>query len=161
MSKNPGDIDWTPAYTGSGSFETFTIPVGEFYTGNGFRLVVVNDKDAGTLDNTGRFRNVRIFEELPPPGACTVETDFDGGGASGWTNNGASTCSTGSFVVGTPTQVINGGVTTQLAGDHTTGSGNAFFTAVNTSAGVNDVDGGNCVAESATFAVAEASDVSI
>ena len=64
-------------------------------------------------------------------------------------------------MVGTPTEVVNGGVTTQLAGDHTTGSGNAFFSAVNTSAGVNDVDGGTCIVESPTYNVATASSVSV
>ncbi len=57
------DIDWSQAYTGSGTFETFRIPVGEFYTGSGFRLVVVNDKDRRPANNTSRFRNVRIYEK--------------------------------------------------------------------------------------------------
>ncbi len=156
-----GDINWTPAYSGSGAFESFTIPVGQYYTGSGFHLVVVNDKDSGTLNNNSWFRNVRIFEDMPPPGSCTVETSFESGGASGWTNSAASTCSTGFFVVGTPTEVINSGVTTQLGGDHTTGSGNAFFSATNSSAGVNDVDAGNCIVESPTYSVTEDSDVSI
>lgn len=30
-----------------GDFESFVIPVGQFYTGNAMRLVFVNDKDAG------------------------------------------------------------------------------------------------------------------
>ncbi|CAB1081074.1 hypothetical protein D1AOALGA4SA_8734 [Olavius algarvensis Delta 1 endosymbiont] len=155
------DINWTPRYSGSGAFESFTIPVGQYYTGSGFHLVVVNDKDSGTLDNNSWFSNVRIFEDTPPPGSCTVETDFESGGANGWINNAASTCSTGTFVVGTPTEIVNSGVTTQLAGDHTTGSGNAFFTAVNNSAGVNDVDGGNCITESPAYPVDEDSDVSV
>jgi len=58
-----GDINWTPAYPGNGEFVTYTIPVGEYYTGSGFWLVVVNDKDAGTLNNTSRFRNVRVYEK--------------------------------------------------------------------------------------------------
>jgi len=56
---------------------------------------------------------------------------------------------------------VSGGTVTQLAGDHTTGSGNAFFTAVNTSNGVDDVDGGNCIATSPVYPVSEASDVSV
>ena len=51
-------------------------------------------------------------------------------------------------------------MTTQLAGDHT-GGGNALFTATNTSAGVNDVDGGECRATSPTYSVSAASDVSV
>ena len=146
-------------YTNVGAFQQYTIPVGDFYTGSAMHLVLVNDKDSGTPNNTSRFRNVRIYEDVPPPG-CVI-TDFESGGAEGWTNSGASTCTTGTLVVGTPTEVVNSGVTTQVGGDHTTGSGNAFFTAVNTSAGVNDVDGGNCIAESGTTSVAEDSTVSI
>ena len=97
----------------------------------------------------------------PPPPTCAADVDFEGG-AAGWTNSGSSTCSTGSFVVGTPDEVINGGVTTQLGGDHTSGSGNAFFSADNaSSAGVNDVDGGNCIVTSPVYAVSQASDVSV
>lgn len=64
-------------------------------------------------------------------------------------------------MTGTPTQVVNGGVTTQVAGDHTSGSGAALFTAPNTSAGSHDVDGGTCTVTSPTYSVAESSDLSI
>lgn len=50
------------SYTTLGSFVTYRIPVGTFYTGTGFRLVLVNDKDAGAQTNTSRFRNVRLIE---------------------------------------------------------------------------------------------------
>ena len=116
------------------TYKSFRINVGQFYTGSSMFLVLVNDKDSGTANNTSWFRNIRIFEDIPDPGSCSVDTNFESGPA-GWTNSAASTCSTGAFVVGTPSQVVNGGVTTQLAGDHTTGSGNAFFSAGNTSAG--------------------------
>lgn len=96
----------------------------------------------------------------PPPGGECTTTDFTSG-ASGWTNSSASTCSTGAFVAAVPTSVVNGGVTTQVGGDHTTGGGNAFFTATNSSAGVNDVDGGTCIAESGNTAVTEASTLSV
>ncbi|MBZ0111153.1 MAG: hypothetical protein K8J08_01700 [Thermoanaerobaculia bacterium] len=155
-----GTQNWTSAnhdfdnYSGT-AFTTYSIPVGQYYTGTMF-LVLTNDNDAGS-GNTSRFRNVRVFDEVSN---CTAEVNFQGG-AAGWTNDASSTCSTGSFVIGTPTQVINGGVTTQLAGDHTTGSGNAFFSAVNTSAGVNDVDGGTCVVLSPVYPVSQASNVSV
>ncbi|MEM9595141.1 MAG: trypsin-like peptidase domain-containing protein [Acidobacteriota bacterium] len=145
-------------YSGS-AFTTYTIPVGQYYTGSGLRLVLVNDKDAGALNNNSRFRNVRVFEP-GSGGGCTTDVDFESG-ASGWTNSSASTCSTGAFVAATPTSVVNGGVTTQVAGDHTSGSGNAFFSATNSSAGVNDVDGGNCVVLSPVYPTSAASDVSI
>lgn len=56
------------AYNGQytvGNFTTYRIPVGAFYTGSALRLVLVNDKDVGTLNNTSRFRNVRVFESAP------------------------------------------------------------------------------------------------
>ena len=98
--------------------------------------------------------------DLVPLSACTT-VDFDDGSAAGWFNSPASTCTTGSFVVATPTQVVDGGVVTQVGGDHTSGSGNAFFSAVNTAAGTNDVDGGACIVESPVYPVAAPSSLSI
>lgn len=92
------------------------------------------------------------------PPACDVDEGFESG-AGGWTNDAASSCSTGSFVVGSPTEVINGGVTTQLAGARS--GSNAFFSAVNTSDGADDVDGGECIVNSPVYNVSQASDVSI
>ncbi len=92
--------------------------------------------------------------------ATCDSVDFEGG-AAGWTNSPASTCSTGTFVVGTPTEIVNGGVTTQLGGDHTTGSGNAFFSAVNTGAGTDDIDGGECIVTSPIYPITQDSSVSI
>ena len=142
-------------YSGSG-FTTYQIPVGQYFTGSAMFLVLVNDFDAGSGNNS-RFRNVRVFEA--GGGACSVDEDFEAG-ATDWVNGAAATCTTGDFVLGTPTLVTNGGVTTQLAGDHTTGSGSAVFTATNTSAGVNDVDGGTCILESPVWSVTDASTLS-
>ena len=60
----PGDIDWGRPYDSAqlGTFKSYVIPVGRFYTGSAFRLVLVNDKDAGAPNNTSRFRDVRVFE---------------------------------------------------------------------------------------------------
>ena len=93
-----------------------------------------------------------------PSAACSVETGFESG-ASGWTNEGASTCSTGTFVAANPTQQTTSGVITQPDGA-ASGSG-AYFTATNSSVGNADVDGGNCIARSPAVAVAEASTLSI
>jgi hypothetical protein len=87
-----------------------------------------------------------------------VEEGFEGG-AGGWSNSTASTCSTGSYVVGTPSLQTNGGVTTQVGGANS--GSNAYFTAFNSSAGSNDVDGGNCIANSPTYVVSEASTLSV
>lgn len=150
---------FTETYTGNGDFQSFSIPVGQFYTGS-MNLAFTNDKDSGTLNNEGRFRCVRVFEDDGGGGGdCSVEIDFESG-AAGWTNSGASSCTTGAFVVGTPTQQTST-IVTQVAGDNTTGTGNALFTATNSSVGNADVDDGVCIAESPVFTVGEASDLSV
>ncbi|GAB4565827.1 MAG: hypothetical protein Tsb0020_17000 [Haliangiales bacterium] len=94
----------------------------------------------------------------PPPGECSVEEGFEGG-SNGWTNSAASTCTTGSFIVSNPTEVIDGGVTTQP--DGAMSGSRAFYTARNSSVGVDDVDNGNCIANSPSFPVADASTLTI
>ncbi len=154
-----GRLDAPVNYTGNGAFQQFSIPVGQSYTGT-MNLVFSNDNDAGS-GNQGQFRCVRILDDStppPPPPTCTVADDFESGSA-GWSN--AGNCTTGDFVLGTPTQQSDGGVITQVGGDATTGNGNALFTATNSSVGVNDVDGGECILNSPNFSVANASTLSI
>lgn len=93
-----------------------------------------------------------------PPIACAFEDNFTT--STGWTNATTSTCSTGAYVRTTPNQVSNSGVVTQVDGD-SGGDGFALFTATNSSAGSNDVDGGACVALSPPITVSEASTLSI
>jgi hypothetical protein len=101
---------------------------------------------------------VFAVSSAPPGGGCTVDDDFEGGTA-GWFNDAASTCSTGDYVEGNPTSVVNGGVTTQVGGSH---SGvTSLFTATNSAAGVDDVDGGNCILGSPAWAVSNASTLSV
>lgn len=95
----------------------------------------------------------------PPPPACT-RLNFDDGGTGGWSNASIATCSTGSFIVGSPSEQSNGGVTTQVDGAFG-GSGFALYTAANTSAGSNDVDGGTCIAESPSYTVDSTSEISL
>ncbi|HSR49383.1 MAG TPA: M36 family metallopeptidase [Acidobacteriota bacterium] len=86
-----GRITWTPQYSGAGSFQTFTIPVGDFYTGT-MRMVFTNDKDSGTLNNEGRFKCVRVFEDGGGGGGpTTVFDDSFETGAPGWTKTSGST----------------------------------------------------------------------
>ncbi|WP_282087893.1 T9SS type A sorting domain-containing protein [Aquimarina algiphila] len=47
-------------YTGSG-FKTYTIPIGNFYTGNAMSLILVNDNDGGSGNNSS-FKNIRVYE---------------------------------------------------------------------------------------------------
>ena len=145
-------------YSGSGT-TSYSIPVGQYYTGGSMRLVLVNDNDAGS-NNTSYFTNVRVFEDTGGGGSCAVDDDFESG-AAGWSNSGASTCSTGAFILGAPTLQTNSGVTTQVGGDHSSPGTNAIYTASNTSAGNADVDNGVCILDSPTWNVSEASTLSI
>jgi YVTN family beta-propeller protein len=54
------DITNFETYSGSAVLH-YVIPVGLFYTGTGMRLVLVNDKDAGSGTNS-RFSNVQVYE---------------------------------------------------------------------------------------------------
>ncbi len=54
-----GKIELSPRYNGSGDFQAYSIPVGQFYTGS-MRLVLTNDKDSGTGNNESRFACVRV-----------------------------------------------------------------------------------------------------
>lgn len=151
-----GRILHQPEYSGNGGWQLMTIDVGSNYTGSKF-LAFVNDNDAGS-GNEGVFRCVRVINDEPPPSQCTVQDDFENG-ATGWSNDASSTCSTGAYTIGNPTQQTNSGVVTQVGGSH---SGvNSIFTATNTSAGVNDVDSGNCVLGSPTWQVSEDSILSL
>ncbi|WP_299434448.1 glycosyl hydrolase [uncultured Aquimarina sp.] len=62
-TQNWGNRDFN--YTSNG-YTNFSIPVGNFYTGNDMYLVLVNDFDNGS-GNTSSFRNVRIFENNTVP----------------------------------------------------------------------------------------------
>ncbi len=86
---------------------------------------------------------------------CTVDEDFENGSA-GWVNDAASTCTTGAYVTGNPTNATNG---FQIVGSNSGVS--SIFTATNSSAGVNDVDGGNCILSSPTWAVGSNSTLSV
>ena len=57
-----GDHTYDGGYSSPGTWQSYQIPVGSFYTGSGFRLVLVNDKDSGSLVNDSRFRNVRVYD---------------------------------------------------------------------------------------------------
>lgn len=103
---------------------------------------------------------LQVERATPPTGECTVNENFENGGA-GWVASNSSTCATGHFVVGKPTRRglrINGRwLNTQAAGE----SGNAWFTAFNTSRGNDDVDDGTCILESRVWRVDEDSNLSL
>jgi subtilisin family serine protease len=116
----------------------------------------------GVLTGIGTGSPNRLLFTLsgtpPPPPSCAVQQGFETD-ASGWSNDAASTCTTGAYVRANPTLVTDGGVTTQVGGSHAGTS--SVFTATNSSAGVNDVDGGNCILASPTWSVSAASTLSV
>ncbi len=62
-------VDWgitNFSYTGNGELQSFSIPVGEFYTGAGMGFVIANDKDEGAPDNEVIVSNVIISSVTPP-----------------------------------------------------------------------------------------------
>ncbi len=73
-------------YTAStGTWQTFTIPVGQYFTGQFSRLFFVMDHDTGAQDGDAYFRNIKVSE-----GACVTcddgvqngdETGVDCGGS--------------------------------------------------------------------------------
>ncbi len=144
-----GSLSWTSSIDGNigsgGSFSTSTLSVGN-------HTITASVTDSGGLSGSDA---ISITVQSVGGGGCSLETDFETGGLNGWTNLGTSTCSTGTYVVATPTLQTNGGVTTQVGGDNTTGSGNALFTATNISAGNADVDGGNCIVQSPSVSVTQ------
>ncbi|MFK8017934.1 MAG: S8 family serine peptidase [Gammaproteobacteria bacterium] len=154
-----GRIGVSPGYSGNDDWQLFSIDVGSNYTGN-MRLAFVNDQDSGS-GAAGTYRCVRVIDDStppPPPADCTVEDSFEAG-VAGWSNGAASTCSTGAYTLGAPSQQSNSGVVTQVGGANT--GANAIYTATNTSAGADDVDGGNCVLDSPQWNVTSLSELSV
>lgn len=79
-----------------------------------------------------------------------------------WTASAESTCTRGGFVLGTPEEIVDGGVRVQPDGDHTSGTGNALFTADTAddeSLGTRGVEGGTCILTSPVYDVGEASEL--
>lgn len=72
--KLDGSQDWGItdfSYNGNGDLESFSIPVGEFYTGNGMGFVLANDKDEGLADNQVLISNVVITRAATPTPTST------------------------------------------------------------------------------------------
>lgn len=74
----PWGLEDVAEYYYPGEFQFFHIPVGDFYTGQNMRLVFANDKDGASFDNTGLYRNVRVFEDTTPPVIKTITVDGSG-----------------------------------------------------------------------------------
>ena len=59
-SQNWGNRDFD--YTAFGSWQAFTIPVGQYYTGSFDRLFFVDDNDANPTTGNSYFRYIKIYE---------------------------------------------------------------------------------------------------
>lgn len=112
---------------------------------------IVRAEDSGNA-GTGPCNNgnmdgntLEVSAMATGPRTLLYSEDFEGP-TTGWQHSTSdSTCTTGDWVVGDPEGITNGGVVTQLEDDHTPAPGvNAFFTAHNSGAGTDDVDGGVC-----------------
>ena len=57
-------------YPNNGQWESYTIPVGNFYTGVADRLLFVADHDAGAGNGDSYFRNVFVYEDANGNGVC-------------------------------------------------------------------------------------------
>jgi len=58
---NPNVISDFDTYSGT-ALESFTIDIGNYYTGNGLDLVVLSANVNGSPGNNGYFRNIRLYE---------------------------------------------------------------------------------------------------
>lgn len=69
-------------YTLPGQYQTFQIPVGQYYTGENLRMVFVSDKDTAGKTNNSHYRNLRLItpDETSGPeivGNCSLnETEL-------------------------------------------------------------------------------------
>ena len=91
-------------------------------------------------DTNSSSDSITVYVE-PVCASILYESDYESDDG-GWVD-GASTCSTGTFIRGTPDEVVTGDVTTQVGGS--AGGTFSWFTQNNGGgAGVDDVDGGTC-----------------
>ncbi len=133
-----GDLSASLAWASSidgpiGSGATFT--TSSLSLGSHAITASVSDSDTNTVSTTITVEVQPVCENLIYSAGYEVDND-------GWLD-GASTCTTGTFIRGTPDEVIDGGITTQPDGA-ATGSF-AWFTANNFGGvGTDDVDGGTC-----------------
>jgi len=133
----------------SASIDTSTLSQGK-------HIVYVRSRD--TSNTWGAVTAVFLNISDTPSVTCEFVDNFSS--STGWSNSADSSCSNGDYVRTSPTQVANGGVVTQVGAD-SGGDGFALFTATNSSAGANDVDGGTCIADSPAIPVSEASTLSL
>lgn len=148
---NVGDVTNSAAWT---NISTTVSNPGDIQ----LRVRASDAASAGDIVEAGIDQVLICPGEVSQEPDCVVDESFESD-SGGWSNSAASSCTTGTFVNGTPTAQTNGGVTTQIGGANT--GNNAIFTAANTSAGADDVDGGNCIANSPVYQVISDSTLSV
>ncbi len=67
-------------YPNNGQWVTYTIDVGNFYTGTADRILFIADHDSGPSSGDSFFRNVTVFEDANSNGVCDGQESsrFDG-----------------------------------------------------------------------------------
>jgi len=81
-TQNWGNLTFD-TYSGSGSYEHFTIPVGQFYTGQFPYFFFVTDHDDSPKNGNSFFSNLQIYEDTNGDGICDgpeicADADADG-----------------------------------------------------------------------------------
>lgn len=50
-------------YSEEGTYKSYVIPVGQYYTGTNMNLVFVHDNDVSNPQNTSSYRNIKVYEK--------------------------------------------------------------------------------------------------
>ena len=130
--------------------------------GNGSYTVTANgDTVASGANFTNSETTNFCLGDVPCEGEdlSVIAIDFENGNGTDWTTSGDAT--TGAFVIADPTAQNISGVQTQPEDDHSVAGINAFFTATNTAAGTDDIDGGTAIATSPSYNIPDNSNLSI
>ncbi len=130
--------------------------------GNGSYIVTANgDTVASGASFTNSETTNFCLGDVPCEGEdlSVITIDFENGNGTDWTTSGTAT--TGAFVIADPTAQTTSGIQTQPEDDHSPSGINAFFTATNTAAGTDDIDGGTAIATSPVYNIPDNSNLSI
>ena len=85
-----GSQNWgnrTYSYTGNGAVQSFSIPVGQFLTGDNWQLLIINDNDAAPNSSTVTVSNVRLCEVTCDPNPDPDPNYLDLSANSAYTSN--------------------------------------------------------------------------
>jgi nitrous oxidase accessory protein len=82
----------SPTYSQGSGTATYSIPVGDYFTGSVTKLGLVADDDAGSGSSNVVFGDISLTEVPPPPpsGNTLLADDFNDGNLNGWTATGGT-----------------------------------------------------------------------